>query len=158
MLTIGICNDETSSACLFKNGELIAAVSEERFSRKKMDNSFPIMSIKYLLSLTEKKLEEINIAYSWAKGFNPELIKYYFQRYDLCLEGNDKNIFKERINHDIKRDQKGLYSAFERGEINNVVGLDLNFEEPKKPNLIIENNSSKTIFLKSAKEISNLFF
>ena len=56
------------------------------------------------------------------------------------------------------RDQKGLYSAFERGEINNVVGLDLNFEEPKKPNLIIENNSTKTIFLKSAKEISNLFF
>jgi predicted NodU family carbamoyl transferase len=39
--TLGICNDEISSACLFKDGELVSAASEERFSRKKLDSSFP---------------------------------------------------------------------------------------------------------------------
>ena len=49
MLTIGICNDETSSACLFKSGELIAAVSEERFSRIKNDERYPYQAINWLL-------------------------------------------------------------------------------------------------------------
>ena len=42
MYILGICNDETASACLLKNGEIIAAASEERFTRVKQDNSFPI--------------------------------------------------------------------------------------------------------------------
>lgn len=29
------------SACLLKNGEILAAASEERFMRVKQDNSFP---------------------------------------------------------------------------------------------------------------------
>ena len=33
---LGICNDETSSACLIDNGLLVSAVSEERFTRKKI--------------------------------------------------------------------------------------------------------------------------
>ena len=32
------------------------------------------------------------------------------------------------------RDQKGLYSSFEKGKINNVVGLDLKFEESRQWN------------------------
>ena len=49
MFFLGICNGETSSACLFSGGDLIAACSEERFTRKKMDDSFPLNSIKYCL-------------------------------------------------------------------------------------------------------------
>ena len=30
MYTLGICNGETSSACLFKAGVLVSAASEER--------------------------------------------------------------------------------------------------------------------------------
>ena len=55
------------------------------------------------------------------------------------------------------RDQKGLYSSFEKGKINNVVGLDLKFEEPQNPNLVIDNNSSKVNLINSAEQISNLF-
>lgn len=36
-----------SSACLLKDGELIAAVQEERFTRRKHDACFPLNSIKY---------------------------------------------------------------------------------------------------------------
>ena len=38
-----------SAACLVQDGEIIAAVQEERFTRKKHDHSFPINAIKYCL-------------------------------------------------------------------------------------------------------------
>ena len=38
-----------SAACIVKNGEIIAAVQEERFTRKKHDQSFPLNSIEYCL-------------------------------------------------------------------------------------------------------------
>lgn len=38
-----------SAACLIKNGEIIAAVQEERFTRKKHDKSFPSNAIEYCI-------------------------------------------------------------------------------------------------------------
>ena len=38
-----------SAACLIKDSEIIAAVQEERFTRKKHDAGFPYHSIKYCL-------------------------------------------------------------------------------------------------------------
>ncbi len=38
-----------SAACLVKNGEIIAAAQEERFTRKKQDQSFPINAINYCM-------------------------------------------------------------------------------------------------------------
>ncbi len=38
-----------SAACLIKDGEIIAAVQEERFSRKKHDQNFPSKAIQYCL-------------------------------------------------------------------------------------------------------------
>ncbi len=55
------------------------------------------------------------------------------------------------------RDQKGLYSGFMNGEITNVVGLDLEFEEPKYPNLIIYNNKNLDNLLLYTEKICNLF-
>ena len=37
-----------SSACLFKNGELIFACEEEKFSRIKHDSSFPNKVLTYI--------------------------------------------------------------------------------------------------------------
>ena len=56
MKTLGICNGDTASACLFKDGVLISAVSEERFSRIKMDNAFPEKSIKYIEMVKKQDL------------------------------------------------------------------------------------------------------
>ncbi len=39
-----------SAACLLRDGEIIAAAQEERFSRKKGDASFPRSAIEYCLS------------------------------------------------------------------------------------------------------------
>ena len=57
--TLGICNGETASACLFSDGVLVAAASEERFSRKKLDNSFPIKAINYILKYANINLHNI---------------------------------------------------------------------------------------------------
>jgi carbamoyltransferase len=38
-----------SSACLVKDGKLLAAVEEERFSRKKHDHGFPLKAVEYCL-------------------------------------------------------------------------------------------------------------
>ena len=43
-----------------------------------------------------------------------------------------------------KRDKKNLYSRAIRGEISNVWGVDIEVEEPECPDIIIENNGSKT--------------
>ncbi len=44
------CYYHDSAACLLKNGEIIAAAQEERFTRKKQDDSFPRNAINFCLS------------------------------------------------------------------------------------------------------------
>ena len=108
--TLGICNDETSSACLFKDGELISAASEERFSRIKLDNSFPQKSIDFVLGHSNINFDSLsNIAYSWAKGFDLELLPSYLERSSNALSDSKEayNIFKDRISWDIKKDNLG---------------------------------------------------
>jgi carbamoyltransferase len=50
-----------SAACLIKDGEIIAAAQEERFTRKKNDAEFPHNAIKYCLK--EAKIDSQEIAY-----------------------------------------------------------------------------------------------
>ena len=42
----------------------------------------------------------------------------------------------------VDRDVKGLYAKYNRGEIGEVVGLDLPFETPVNSDLVITNNGS----------------
>ena len=42
-----------SAACLLKDGEIVAAVQEERFTRKKHDAGFPTHAIQYCLKEAE---------------------------------------------------------------------------------------------------------
>ena len=51
MYTLGIsCYYHDSAAALLKDGHVIAAVEEERFSRKKFDDGFPKLAIEWCLS------------------------------------------------------------------------------------------------------------
>ena len=50
MYILGIsCYYHDSAACIIKDGQVLAAVEEERFSRKKFDNGFPKMAIDYCM-------------------------------------------------------------------------------------------------------------
>ncbi|MBD5462855.1 MAG: adenylyl-sulfate kinase [Lachnospiraceae bacterium] len=48
------------------------------------------------------------------------------------------------INELIRRDQKGLYSAATAGKRDNVMGINLDFEAPKHPDLVLDNSGEKT--------------
>jgi len=58
-----------SAACLIKNGEIIAAAQEERFSRKKHDSSFPNDAIKFCLKFSGVDAEEIDHVVFYEKPF-----------------------------------------------------------------------------------------
>ena len=61
MYILGIsCYYHNSAACIIKDGEVVAAVEEERFTRKKFDDGFPSEAIDYCMEeagITTKDLE-----------------------------------------------------------------------------------------------------
>ena len=58
-----------SAACLVKDGEILAAVQEERFTRIKHDKKFPAKSIKYCLEYAGINLSEIEYIVFYEKPF-----------------------------------------------------------------------------------------
>ena len=58
-----------SAACILKDGEIIAAVQEERFTRIKHDASYPYNAIKFVLDYTNLKLSEIDQIVFFEKPF-----------------------------------------------------------------------------------------
>jgi carbamoyltransferase len=58
-----------SSICLLKNGEIIFACHEERFTRKKNESGFPTQSIIYLLKNFNIKLNDIDYIVFYEKPF-----------------------------------------------------------------------------------------
>ena len=49
-----------SAAALISNGEVITAVQEERFTRKKHDPNYPRNAIKFVLKYANLKLSDEN--------------------------------------------------------------------------------------------------
>ena len=61
MHTLGIsCYYHDSAASILKDGKILAAVEEERFSRKKFDDDFPKLAINYCLNQSDISPSEID--------------------------------------------------------------------------------------------------
>ena len=61
MYTLGIsCYYHDSAAAILKDGEVIAAIEEERFSRKKFDDGFPKLAINWCLEQAKLLPNQIN--------------------------------------------------------------------------------------------------
>ena len=58
-----------SAACILKNGEIIAAAQEERFTRIKHDSSYPYNAIEFVLDYSGIKLSEVNQIVFFEKPF-----------------------------------------------------------------------------------------
>lgn len=108
MKILGICNDETASACLMIDGVIQSAVSEERFSRVKLDCSFPHKSIDYCLHEASLSLDDVDvIAYAWSKGIQPELLEKYVERaVEYSEQPQAYETFQDRIKWEISNDYK----------------------------------------------------
>ena len=73
MYILGLsCYYHDSAAAILKNGKLITAVEEERFSRKKFDDGFPKQAINFCLKTANIKPEDIDIIAFYDKN----LIKF----------------------------------------------------------------------------------
>ncbi|HLR90962.1 MAG TPA: carbamoyltransferase C-terminal domain-containing protein [Balneolaceae bacterium] len=126
MIILGIANDETASACLVKDAKVIAAASEERFTRIKMDNSWPENAISYCLDYAGITLDEVDIiAYGWSAGFNAEThLLPYFDRivHEAQTNAGGLDIFRERIETEIEQDRKHRNEFWEFVKSNNLQG------------------------------------
>ena len=58
-----------SAACILKNGKIIAAAQEERFTRKKHDPSYPQNAIKFVLKHANLKVNEVDYIVFFEKPF-----------------------------------------------------------------------------------------
>jgi carbamoyltransferase len=70
MYILGIsCFYHDSAAAIVKDGKLLAAVQEERFTRKKHDFSFPVNSIRYCLREAGITIDDVNYIGFYEKPF-----------------------------------------------------------------------------------------
>ena len=83
MYVVGFFIGHNSSACILKDGEIIAAVSEERFNRVKNTNDFPRKSIDFCLREAKIKPSEVDL---FIRGF--EQVERY-----ITHDGNAKVSF-----------------------------------------------------------------
>ncbi len=58
-----------SAACLVRDGEIIAAAQEERFSRKKHDHRFPKNAVQFCLEYAEITIDTVDIVAFYDKPF-----------------------------------------------------------------------------------------
>jgi carbamoyltransferase len=79
MIILGLNHGEiNSSAALVKNGKLLAAAPEERFTREKLTKKFPAQAIQFCLASEQLKLQDCDFA---AQAWNPMASQNKFSPY-----------------------------------------------------------------------------
>jgi carbamoyltransferase len=58
-----------SAACILINGEIVAAAQEERFTRKKHDESYPFNAVEFVLKYANLKLSDVDQIVFFEKPF-----------------------------------------------------------------------------------------
>src|SRR3989344_7544744 len=70
MHILGIsCFYHESAACLIRDGKVVAASAEERFSRKKHDSNFPKLAIEFCLAKAGIKASDLDYVVFYEKPF-----------------------------------------------------------------------------------------
>ncbi len=73
MLILGITYAIDSAAAIVRDGRVLAASAEERFSRIKHDRAFPTSAIQFCLKSAKAGLEEVDaVAFFWNPGIHAE--------------------------------------------------------------------------------------
>ena len=115
ILGINFLHSDTSS-CIFKNGKLIAAAEEERFSRIKHTSSFPINSINFCLNEAKIDISDLDIITINSNPFSSIDKKILFtlknlKRYVLALKSlsniKQKLTIKKLISLNFQKKFKG---------------------------------------------------
>jgi carbamoyltransferase len=113
-----------SAACLLKDGDIVAAAQEERFTRKKHDASFPHHSIKYCLKQASISADQITNVVFYEKPFLKfeRLLETY-----LAFAPKGFKSFAKAMPVWIK--DKLFQKSILIKELNNTLGSDINWRE-----------------------------
>ena len=111
MLIVGLHNAEDSGLCLIKDGDLLEAVNEERFSRIKQQGGFPTLSLRYILDKYALNIDDIDyFAYGWHnKSDNfADYVVSLTKRTAIALRDNPNciDILVQRVSQEFNRDKK----------------------------------------------------
>lgn len=80
LLVLGIANNDGAGACLIEGDTIVAAASEERFTRVKEHRTWPVHAIDFVLRQRGVGLADLDrIAYGWSAGFDADkhLLTYF---------------------------------------------------------------------------------
>ena len=66
-----------SASALIKDGKIVAAAQEERFTRKKHDPSYPFHSVEYVLKEAKLKLNDVDYIAFYEKPFLKFLSRFF---------------------------------------------------------------------------------
>lgn len=95
----------------------------------------------------EKNAERISKLVKFLSDQGVHVIVSVLSNYPEWLRWNRQNLagyfeIFVKVDHSLLRlrDVKKIYRRADRGELKNVVGVDISFREPKNPDLVIENN------------------
>lgn len=96
MIILGISDNHDSGACLIKDGEIVAAVNEERLNREKLTGAFPYLSIAEVLRVSGVLPKEIDVI-TLASYMTPvSLLRLFHQSYNNFR--HDKSSFSYFLN------------------------------------------------------------
>jgi carbamoyltransferase len=132
MLVLGITNNDGAGACLVRDGDLLAAASEERFTRVKEHKTWPAQAIDFVLGQAGVALADLDyVAYGWNAGFNAD--KHLLAYFDRIVQESQERPeglvhVRKRIVDEIRND-KGKRAEFDtfvdsHGLYDRVVYLD----------------------------------
>lgn len=99
-----------SAACIVRDGKILAAAQEERFTRKKHDDRFPGNAVKYCLEFADLKLDELDAIAFYDKpllkferlletylSFAPRGVKSFITAMPVWLK---EKMFMKRVMHE----------------------------------------------------------
>jgi carbamoyltransferase len=143
MKILGISEGHNCTAAVMIDGEVIACVSEERFSRKKNDAGYPQKAINYCLQHAKIKPEDLDVvAFSstdlrlWWNGIRNEALfsvdDHIYEQYEYykkgLIEGKDeKEVMPEYIKKVIERKgDSNKYYNLSGYELKDLLNTEIN--------------------------------
>lgn len=128
---------ESSRSVIYLDGDLLRNIFglDEGYSlsdRKQLAMRYSRLCLMLACQGFDVVIATISMFYS-VRSWNRANYKFYYEIY-----------LKVPLDVLIARDQKGLYSRALLGEVKNVIGIDVEMEEPLSPDYTIFNDGKKT--------------
>src|SRR5271154_1364210 len=77
MLVLGLNHSNDAAACILRDGEVLGAAQEERFTRQKHDRNFPTRAVEFCLKRAGAKLADVDaVAFFWNPGIHAEVYNH----------------------------------------------------------------------------------